>query len=941
MKYILNSLLLLIIFVTSINANEDLKKVSIQLLWKHQFEFAGYYMAKEKGFYKDVKLDVKLKEFTFKTKMIKDVLEQKTTFGIGYSSIILNKLKGDDIVLINTLLQTSPHVLISLKSSKINTISDFIHHSIKIMDDEEKSASIKSMLYANKISLDQMKRIKYSYNIYELIDKKVDIASVYLSNEPYVLEKLNIAYKIWDPKDYGFEFYDDLLFTSSDYIKNNPKTVNDFNHATLKGWKYAFEHIEETIKLIQKKYNIQNKSYEALKYESRVLKSLSYTKNIPLGYIEKTKVQRIMDIYNLMSYSKSNINIDQFVYKEKKSFFNNKELEYFKNKKVIKMCIDPNWLPFEKIENKKHIGMSAEYFAEFQKHIPIPIKLVITDNWLESIKYAKEKKCDILSFLMETPLRKEYLNFTKSYFNTPLVIATKLNVSFINDFEKIKDKKIGIPKGYASIEIFKKKYPYLNIVEVENIDDGLKKVNEEKIFGYVGTLASVGYKLQGEYIATLKIAGKFNEEWDLRVGVRKDDLVLLGIFDKVISLLDTNTKQRILNHWIDIQYDKANYTIAKNIAIFLLLIISYFVYRQYKLKKEIKEFDQLLDITVEAIIIVRKNICLNVNKSAVKIFGYSSKKEMINKNVLDFASPKSHKKIILNIKTHTLSNYEAIGLKKNKEEFPIQIYITQFLNKGINVISVLDLSIIKQQEKTLSEQSKLVAMGEMIGNIAHQWRQPLSVISTSATGMQLKKELDMLDDESFNKTCTTINENAQYLSKTIDDFKNFVKGNEKQVLFNLNKNVNSFLHLLEGTIKKYNIKIIKNIDESINIYNLDNQLIQCYINIINNSRDAFEQHNIKERYVFINIYKIDLDVIISLKDNAGGIPKEYINKVFEPYFTTKHESQGTGIGLNMTYKLITEGMHGNITVSNDNYMYNEEEQIGANFKIILPYKTEE
>ena len=939
MKLIIKFLLLLLV-ISNTYASKDLKKVSVQLLWKHQFEFAGYYIAKEKGFYNDVGLDVKIKEFTFETKIIKDVLEKKSTFAIGYSSVILNKLKGDDIVLMNTLLQTSPHVLISLKSSNINTIKDFKNHSIKIMDEEEKSASIQSMLFANKIELSDMKRVKYSYNIYELINKKVDIASVYLSNEPFVLENKNIPYNVWDPKDYGFEFYDDLLFTSGSYAKNNPIIVSDFNKATLKGWKYVFEHIDETIKLIQEKYNTQNKSYNALKYEAKILKKLAYSKNIPLGTINKNKVQRIMDIYNLMVYSKSNINLDQFIFKEKESFFDNKESKYFKSKKFIKMCIDPNWLPFEKIENKKHIGMSAEYFAEFQKHIPIPIKLVITDNWLESIKYAKEKKCDILSFLMETPTRKEYLNFTKPYFNTPLVIATKLNVSFINDFKKIRNKKVGIPKGYASIEIFKKKYPYLNIVEVENIDDGLKKVNEEKIFGYIGTLASVGYKLQEKYIASLKIAGKFEEEWDLKVGVRKDDLILLGIFNKVISLLDTNTKQRILNHWIDIQYDKTDYSTIKYIAIFLLLIISYFVYRQYKLKKEIKEFDQLLDITVEAIIIVKDNICLNVNKSAVKIFGYSSKSEMINKNVLELTSPKSYKKIILNIKTHTLSNYEAIGLKKNKEEFPIQIYITQFLNKGINVISVLDLSIIKQQEKTLSEQSKLVSMGEMIGNIAHQWRQPLSVISTSATGMQLKKELGMLDDKNFNKTCEMINENAQYLSKTIDDFKNFVKGNERQVLFNLNKNVNSFLHLLEGTIKKYNIKIIKNIDKDLTIYNLDNQLIQCYINIINNSRDAFEQHNIKERYIFIDIYKDDIDVIINIKDNAGGIPDKYINKVFEPYFTTKHESQGTGIGLNMTYKLITEGMHGDIIVSNETYFYKEIEQIGADFKIILPYKTE-
>ena len=939
MKFVFKFILLILV-LTNVNANEDLKKVSLQLLWKHQFEFAGYYIAKEKGYYKNVGLDVDLKEFTFNTNTTQDILNNKSTFAIGYPNIILNKITGDDIVLINTLLQTSPHVLISLESSNIKSIKDFKNHSIKLLEDEVLSASIQSMLYSNKISLNDMERIKYKYNISEFIAKEVDITSVYLSNEPFILDKLNIPYNIWDPKDYGFEFFDDILYTSGKFAKNNPKIVSNFNQASLKGWEYAFSHIDETIKLIQNKYNTQNKSLESLLYEARILKRLAYHKNIPLGTIEKTKIQRIIDIYHLMAYSKNNINIDSFIFKEKELLFNQKELNYLKKKKEIKMCIDPNWLPFEQIKDGKHVGMSAEYFNEFQKRIPIPIVLVPTKTWLESISYLKQNKCDILSLLMKTESRKEYLNFTKPYFTTPLVIATKLNVSFINDFTKIKNKKIGIPKGYASIEIFKKKYPYLQIVEVKDIDDGLRQVNEEKLFGYIGTLASVGYKLQADYIASLKIAGKFDEEWFLRIGVNKDDNYLVSIFDKVIPLITMNTKQKILNHWIDVQYNKNNYSEIKNIAIFLLIIIIFFVYRQFKLKKELKEFDQLLDITIEAILITKENMCINVNESAVKMFGYNSKLEMINKNVLNFASHKSHEKIIHNIKTHSLKEYEAIGLTKDLKEFPIQVYVTQLVKKGVSVISILDLSIIKQQEKTLSEQAKLVAMGEMIGNIAHQWRQPLSVISTSATGMQVKKEMDMLDDESFNHTCETINENAQYLSKTIDDFKNFVKGNEKRVFFNLDNNFNSFLHLLEGTLKKYNINIIKNIDNCINIHNLDNQLIQCYINIINNARDAFEQNEIKDRFLFIGIKKDHENILISLKDNAGGIPTKYISKVFEPYFTTKHESQGTGIGLNMTYKLITQGMNGQISVVNENYIYKNQNYKGANFQITLPYIDE-
>ena len=380
---VLHILLFLFITYSSLLSNENLKKVSIQLLWKHQFEFAAYYIAKEKGFYKDVGLDVNIKEFSFETNIVKDVIEGKSTFGVGYSSVISNKLNGDDIVLLNALLQTSPHVLVSLKSSNIHKIEDFKNRSINILKDEINSVSLKTMLHANKIFLEDMNRHKYTYNIYELIDKKVDITSLYLSNELYVLDKLGIKYNIWDPKDYGFEFYDDFLYTSNSFLKNNINIVNKFNTATLKAWKYAFNNIDETIKLIQKKYNTQNKSYDALKYEANILKKLALKPNTNIGNIDASKIQRIIDIYNIMAFSKIKIDVENFIYNKNKKFFTSKELKYIKNKKTITMCIDPKWMPYEQIKNGKYEGISADYFKEFQKYIPIKIKLIKTKSWSE------------------------------------------------------------------------------------------------------------------------------------------------------------------------------------------------------------------------------------------------------------------------------------------------------------------------------------------------------------------------------------------------------------------------------------------------------------------------------------------------------------------------------------------------------------------------------
>ncbi|MEA3383061.1 MAG: 7TM diverse intracellular signaling domain-containing protein [Campylobacterota bacterium] len=247
----------------------------------------------------------------------------------------------------------------------------------------------------------------------------------------------------------------------------------------------------------------------------------------------------------------------------------------------------------------------------------------------------------------------------------------------------------------------------------------------------------------------------------------------------------------------------------------------------------------------------------------------------------------------------------------------------------------IDIDDLKNANLKIIEQSKMVSMGEMIGNIAHQWRQPLSVISTASTGMKLQKELDMLSDKSFYEMCDSINNNAQYLSKTIDDFKNFIKGDMTKKTFVLKDQIDSFLNLVNGSIKSHNIKIILNLDETIKINGYENELTQSLINIFNNAKDILVEKKIDEKLIFISTFVKKDKATIKIKDNGDGIPENIISKIFEPYFTTKHQSQGTGLGLHMTYNLIVDGMNGSIYVENINYNYKGNKHIGAEFTITL------
>jgi len=246
-----------------------------------------------------------------------------------------------------------------------------------------------------------------------------------------------------------------------------------------------------------------------------------------------------------------------------------------------------------------------------------------------------------------------------------------------------------------------------------------------------------------------------------------------------------------------------------------------------------------------------------------------------------------------------------------------------------------NLKKLTKQQKILALQSKHAAIGTMIGNIAHQWRQPLSLISTIATGMKLKKEISFLEDEELLNNLEKINETTQYLSKTIDDFRNFFNSNKEKKEFYLKDAFDNCFNLINVQFKNHDIKIIKNI-EDIKIYGVQTELVQVFINILNNSRDELLKIKDGKKLIFIEAKQKNNQAIITIQDNAKGIDEEIIDHIFEPYFTTKHQSQGTGIGLYMSEEIIVKHFRGTIDVKNNRFDFEHKHYKGALTTIKLP-----
>jgi diguanylate cyclase (GGDEF)-like protein len=300
-----------------LNGSENkLTKVSLQLSWLDQFQFAGYYIAKEKGFYKDAGLDVDIKPFEFGIDIPQSVSDGKFDFAVGRETLILEKTNGKDIVALYALFQASPLILISTKESGINKITDFTNKRIMTTIDDASEVSIKSMITSQKLDIKNLNFIKHTHNINDLIEKNTDIISAYTSKSPYHLEKMGIEYNTFAPKDYGFDMYSDLLYTSNKKLNSDFDTVMKFKKASLKGWEYAYSNIDEVVELILEKYNSQNLTKEELLFEAKELKKLSFYNSNELGQIDLNKLQRIYDLYNVMGLVENNINIEEFVYLE-------------------------------------------------------------------------------------------------------------------------------------------------------------------------------------------------------------------------------------------------------------------------------------------------------------------------------------------------------------------------------------------------------------------------------------------------------------------------------------------------------------------------------------------------------------------------------------------------------------------------------------------------
>ena len=539
-----------------------------------------------------------------------------------------------------------------------------------------------------------------------------------------------------------------------------------------------------------------------------------------------------------------------------------KQEKDFIEKTHFNVAITKNWYPFSfEEDNNKALGISSEFWEIIVKKLNLKTTNTFFNSFDEQIKSFQSKKSDIIFSAGESESRKKFAYFSNEYLKFPISIVTKKDEHFIENLDEIINKKIAVGNNFTVHNLLKEKYPNLDLILVNSVEEGLNLVSKNKVFAFVDIKPILTYNIAKFEFKDLKVSGNSGIDFSLKIMVRKEFKDLIPILNKTIATIPASEVITIVNSWNNVKFQTSiDYTI-----VWILTFVVFF----------------------SIIAFIHRTVTLNILNKKLKYTVEEKTKEL------------------------------------------------RYLNENLQITIDKKTKELLEKEAILNQQAKMAAMGEMIENIAHQWRQPLSVISTISSSLKIKREMNMLDDKEFYEALQSINRTSQHLSNTIDDFRNFFSPNKEINKFYISELIKKSKDLIKSRFDKFNIKVIENIDD-IEILSYQNELFQVILNLFSNSIDVLSSNEIEDKIIHIKIYQDENNLCIEFLDNGGGIKDEFINRVFEPYFTTKHKSQGTGVGLYMSLQIVTKHLNGEISVKNDTFIHNNIKYFGAKFTILIP-----
>lgn len=635
------SLVFSVASASSTDAQAPLETVKLQLKWFHQFQFAGYYAAKEKGFYTEVGLDVNIIERSPEINVVKQVVSGVAQYGIEDSGILVPYANGQPIKALAAIFQHNPFIFASKQSSGI--ISPYEMLGKRIMFDSKGGVGagevpLQALLAEYGINKDQYTHIKPSFNYSDLIQDKVDVMSGYVTDLPHYFEQQGIKINVINPLNYGIDFYGDLLFTSKQELQKFPGRAERFRQASLKGWQYALDHPEEIIQLIQNKYHTKL-DLDLLRYEAKQVRKLILPGSVPLGEIKPERLKQVANIYAQLKLSPnlSDKAIENFVnINSPELLLTEEEKSWLQVYPRFTFTGDSQWLPYEAFdENKNYIGSVADYITLIEKRLGITIETIPSSNRIELTEIARLGEVDIISDMLDSDLKDEMI-YTDSYHSSPIVVVMHKDEPFVENISQISDKIIVLIKGRVYANKVIKKYPDFNVHWVDSIEEGLIAVSTSQADALISCLTHSIYNISNMGLNNVRVVGKMEFNHQLAFGIQKKLAPLVPLFNRALDSINDGEKRKIVDAWGgEAKFTKKiDYELVFKISAVLLFLIYIIIMWNRKLAKEIgkqKKLEVKLKLastvyqnTNQAIMVCDvNNLIVAVNPAFTDLTGYS------------------------------------------------------------------------------------------------------------------------------------------------------------------------------------------------------------------------------------------------------------------------------------------------------------------------------
>ena len=565
---------------------EPAESVRVQLMWHHQFEFAGFYAAAEKGFYRRHGLNVELLEAKPETSVVDEVISGRAEYGVGNAELLLARGRGQPVVLMANLFKHSPLVILARRDSGIRSPRDLIGKRLMTRQADLNSAEISFMLNREQIRPEQLTIVPHNFRIDSLLSNQVDAMTVYITNQPLALKDAGVDPVILDPANYGGDFYSNTLFTDEDELRQHPERVRAFHQATLEGWRYALEHPEEIVRLIHNRYRPQ-KSLAALYYEARETAKLISADIYPLGSIDPRRLQRVQEVYLRKGSLSAPLDLNALIWSGARNDsgalpplpLTAQEQKQIARLGRIRVCAHPGYLPYEGIRNGKMEGIAVDLLRLSAESLGMELSTVLFQNHEAAVQGLKDGQCDLMVLAPHIDRLLDDLLYTRPYLNLAQGIVMQRDQPFVSDLQALDGKRLGVVRGGEQEASLIEQLPQAQLRSFETIEAGLQALADGELDAFIDAANVTGFYLRQLGLEQLQVAGVLPDKFPLMMGVDRDQAALRALLDKALQAIPEAQKQQIMQRWIEakIAEEQTDFRLWLHFALILLLLLAGFM----------------------------------------------------------------------------------------------------------------------------------------------------------------------------------------------------------------------------------------------------------------------------------------------------------------------------------------------------------------------------